>query len=107
MADATPQKAPFNPTWASVALVILTGVISGSVSTALNSRDAADFREFRAAQEQWNATMERRMSANELDTGKTLVALSKDVERMGSAIASIQQALMVRPSPAAYASPNP
>lgn len=91
------EPRPFNPTWLTFGAIVLTGVISGSVNTALNSRDGAEFREFRAAQEKWNATMERRMSDEQLSTGKTLVALAKDVESANKTLASIQQALMVRP----------
>lgn len=87
---------PFNPTWLTVGAIVMTGVISGSVNTALNSREAEDSRAFRLQQEKWNAAMERRMSEADLTTGKAIVALSKDVEAANKTLASIQQALMVR-----------
>jgi len=103
MTDAT--RPPFNPTWITAIAVVLTGVISGSVNTALNSRDAQDFREFRAAQLKWNDAMERRVSDDQLATSKVLVGLTKDVERANDALKSIQQALMVRPSATASNTP--
>jgi len=104
MSDA-PKPPPFNPTWVSVCLVVLTGVISGSVSTALNARDAADFRDFKADQQRWNAVMEKRFADEQLATGKTLVALSKDVETANKTLTSIQQALMVRPAQVSQSTP--
>jgi hypothetical protein len=98
VSDEAPVRQGFNPTWLTVGAIVLTGVISGSVNTALNSRDAEDSRAFRIQQEKWNAAMERRMSDADLTTGKAIVALSKDVEVANKTLASIQQALMVRPA---------
>lgn len=105
MTTDAPKPTPFNPGWLTPALVVLTGIISGSVNTALNAREAEDSRAFRAQQEKWNAAMERRMSDTDLSTGKTLVALAKDVESANKTLASIQQALMIRPSQISQSTP--
>lgn len=102
-ADAAQKPAPFNPGWLTAGLVVLTGVISGSVNTALNSRDVAELRSRQDALEGRVSVVEKRFSEEQLATGKTLVALQKDVETANKALASIQAALMVRP---ATVSPN-
>lgn len=107
MTDAAPKPTPFNPGWLTPALVVITGIISGSVNTALNSREAEDSRAFRLQQEKWNTAMERRMSDTDLTTGKALVALTKDVETANKTLASIQQALMVRGTPSYSSNSNP
>lgn len=87
-------KPTFNPTWLMVGIVGLSHVamVGGWY------RDTADLREWRAGQEKWNSTIERRMADADLTTGKAIVALSKDVEVANKTLASIQQALMVRPA---------
>lgn len=101
MIDAAPKPLPFNPTWLMVGIVALSHVamVGGWY------RDTADLREWRAAQEKWNANIERRLSDTDLTTGKALVALTKDVETANKTLASIQQALMVRGTPS-YSSNN-
>jgi hypothetical protein len=102
MSDAA-KPLPFNPTWLMVGIVTLSHVamVGGWY------RDTADLREWRAAQEKWNSTIERRLSDGELATGKTLVALAKDVEAANKTLASIQQALMVRPSSPSFSNQTP
>ena len=93
--SAEPKPASsFNPTWVMVAIAAISHIamVGGWY------RDTADLREFKAAQEKWNAAMERRLSEEQLATGKTLVALQKDVETANRTLNSIQQSLMVRPS---------
>lgn len=93
-----------NAAWMPVVLVLSTGVVSGSVNIALNSRESQENREFREYQRQWNSTIETRISNDKLETRETLVALKKDMESALKGVASIQQALMVRPSPSSLAS---
>ena len=88
-----------NAAWMPVVLVLSTGIVSGSVSIALNSRESQENREFREYQRQWNAATEARISGDKLETRETLVALKKDMESALKGVASIQQALMVRPNP--------
>lgn len=103
MSEAPAKSIAFNPTWIMVGIVCLSHVamVGGWY------RDTADLREWRTAQEKWNASIERRLADGELATGKTLVALAKDVEAANKTLASIQQALMVRPGTTSYSSHNP
>lgn len=94
-----------NQAWMPVVLVLSTGVVSGSVSIALNSRDAQESREFRETQRAWNASIEARIAGDKLETRETLVALKKDMESALKGVASIQQALMVRPNPSSTHNP--
>lgn len=88
-----------NAAWMPVVLVLSTGIVSGSVNIALNSRESQENREFREYQRQWNAATDARISSDKLETRETLVALKKDMESALKGVASIQQALMVRPNP--------
>lgn len=101
------EAKPFNPAWLTPVLVVLTGVISGSSATALNSRDNAENRARMDAVETRVAVVEKRFSDEQLATGKTLVALAKDVESANKTLASIQQALMVRGTPSYSSNNNP
>lgn len=106
MSTEPAKPTPFNPGWLTPALVILTGVISGSVNTALNARDVSELRSRQDNMEGRVAVIEKRFSEEQLATGKTLVALQKDVETANKALASIQAALMVRAAPIA-STPTP
>lgn len=105
MSDTGPPK-PFNPTWLTVAAIVVTGVISGSVNTALNSRDVVELRARQDATDARVSNIEKRFTDEQLATGKTLVALQKDVETANKTLTSIQNALMIRPATVA-AAPSP
>lgn len=89
-----------NPTLVPVVLILSTGIVSGSVSTALNSRDAQDGRDFQKYQMAWNASMEAKFNDQRNFTEKTLVGLQKDVESANKTLSQIQSAMMGRPIPA-------
>jgi len=99
--------AQFNPGWLNFGAILVSGLISGSVSLALNSRDAEENRNFRVEQRQWNAAIEARISSDKLETRETLVGLKKDMESALKGVASIQQALMVPPSSSALTRNTP
>ena len=90
--------ANINPGWLNFGAIVISGLISGSVAQALNSRDAEENRTFRVQQREWNASIEARISSDKLETRETLVGLKKDMESALKGVASIQQALMVRPN---------
>lgn len=96
-------RQPFNPTWITAAYVVAAGLIAGivsvSVGTALNQRDNAEIRARQDATEARVAVIEKRFTDEQLATGKTLVALAKDVEQANKTLSSIQSALMVRGTP--------
>lgn len=96
MTTDVPRPTPFNPTWITAVAVIVTGLVSGSVSTALNSQGIMDLRRGLEAHDARITALERRSQENELAVGKTLVALSKDVETANKTLTAIQQALLVR-----------
>lgn len=96
--------ANLNPGWLNFGAIVVSGLISGSVAQALNSRDAEENRNFRAQQREWNASIEARISSDKLETRETLVGLKKDMDSALRGVASIQQALMVRPTPSSLAS---
>lgn len=106
-ADAAPKPAPFNPGWISALYAVAAGVISGIVAVcvymAVSAQRDAEMRSRQDALESRVSVIEKRFSEEQLATGKTLVALQKDVETANKALASIQAALMVRP---ATVSPN-
>jgi hypothetical protein len=108
MSDA-PKPTPFNPTWITAVYVVTAGVVAGivsvSVGMALSQRDSVELRARQEATEARVAVIEKRFSEEQLATGKTLVALAKDVETANKTLASIQQALMVRGTPS-YSSNN-
>lgn len=94
-----------NPGWITAGAVIISALMSSGISQALSSRDAQENREFRETQRAWNASIEARISSDKLETRETLVALKKDMESALKGVASIQQALMVRPNPSSTHNP--
>lgn len=89
---------PFNPTWLTVAAIVLTGVISGTTSSAVNARDIAEIQSRQSATDVRVAAIEKRFAEEQLSTGKALVGLQKDMDQANKTLTSIQQALMMRPS---------
>lgn len=100
------KPPPFNPTWLTVAAIVLSGLLSGAISQAVTSRDVSDLRVRQDADEAWKTGIERRLADDKLATREVLVGLSKDVETANKALVAIQQALMVRGA-ATLSSHNP
>lgn len=98
---------PFNPTWLTVAAIVLTGVITTSVNVAINSREVGDVRSRQDATESRVTALERRQSEEALVNGKALVGLQKDMETANKTLSAIQQALLVRGTTTLSASPSP
>lgn len=88
-------KAPFNPTWVTIALVIGSGLISGITSSAINSRDVAELRTWRTEVDQRHAQVERRFAEIEKTGAVANVAFQKDLEALSKGISEIRGALMV------------
>lgn len=86
---------PFNPTWLTVAAIVMTGVITTSVNIAVNSRDVGDVRARQDATDARVTTIERRLSDDKLATREALVGLQKDMDRANKTLDGLDQALRV------------
>lgn len=93
-----------NPGWIAAGAILISTIVNLGASQAIASRDAQENREFREQQRTWNAAIEARISSDKLETRETLVGLKKDMESALKGVASIQQALMVRPTPSSLSS---
>lgn len=98
----------FNPGWLNFGAIVVGAMISAAVSQAVSdSRISRLEREVQANHEYqrtWNAKTDDRISVDKLETRETLVGLKKDVESIQKGVASIQQVLMVRPTPTSLTS---
>lgn len=94
MSDEKPRPT-FNPTWVMVAIAIGSGGVSGITSAAINSRDVAELRQWKAGQEQWAAQVERRFAIVEKDSAVDRTAVQKDLAALQVGISEIRSALLV------------
>jgi hypothetical protein len=101
------EPRPFNPTWLTVAAIVLTGVITTSVNVAVNGREVGDVRARQEATEVRVTALERRLSDSDLNNGKALVGLQKDMETANKTLTAIQNALLGRGAATLSLSPTP
>lgn len=90
-----PKPPAFNPTWLTVGAIVATGIISGSVSSAVTSERVERLTARVDAAEARDAAIERRLSDDKLITREALVGLQKDMDRANKTLDSLDQALRV------------